>query len=91
MGSGGYRVLEQKLIDEQMKEFIERQSSQGETGGEADAQLAEFEPQPIERHVLWKQGRRKRDGSYTSEPARIVSEKIVSIYLNLLVHVIILD
>ncbi|KAK7305989.1 hypothetical protein VNO77_43903 [Canavalia gladiata] len=64
------RLIEQKLKDRQ-------QSS------EADPLTLLSPPSPPSRHEKWKRTRQKASGEYTSEPSRIVAEKILKLQVDI--------
>ena len=66
LSRGGYKKLEEKIMSEKKK--YRPPPSEGE-----DPQP----PSPPSRHEKWKLARRRSSGSYTSESARQISEKIV--------------
>ncbi|KAK7361797.1 hypothetical protein VNO77_03881 [Canavalia gladiata] len=68
LSRGGYELLQERLMDQKSKE---RQQS-----SEADPSTLLSPPSPPSRHEKWKRARQKATGEYTSEPSRIVAEKI---------------
>ena len=80
MSRGGYELLEERIMEQKLKEHQE--------ASQANPSRAIPPPSPPTRHEKWKRARQKTSGEYTSEPVRIVVEKIVSNYENLLVIVL---
>ncbi|XP_058753581.1 uncharacterized protein LOC131626757 [Vicia villosa] len=68
LSRGGYELLQEKMIQEKLKE---KQESLG------DSVVAP--PSPPARHEQWKRARQKPSGDYITEDTRIVAEKIDSL------------
>ncbi|KAL5128140.1 hypothetical protein HKD37_14G040445 [Glycine soja] len=73
LSRGGYEYLEQKLMVEKTKKRLEEAAQSGSIEGIIDP------PSPIRRHVKWKMARTKKTGQMTSEAAKEIAEKIVSV------------
>lgn len=67
MSRGGYELIEEKMIQEKIKQ---RQESAGDS--------LPTPPSPPKRHEKWIRGRKKPLGEYTSEETRLVPDKIVN-------------
>ncbi|CAJ2640733.1 unnamed protein product [Trifolium pratense] len=70
LSRGGYKRLEEEMMNE--KRLLMSKDSSGLTDDDRN-------PSPPERYESWTRARLKKGGEFTSEPAKKVAEKIVSL------------
>jgi hypothetical protein len=70
MSRGGYVLLEEKMMQEKLKERQE--------AAQLDPSIVLFPPSPPKRHEKWKRARLRENRDYTSKETCVVANKIVS-------------
>jgi len=79
LSRGGYEYLKNKLMEEKKKKQLEEVAQSKSTDIVIDP------PSPIKRHVKWKMAHTKKSGQMTSEVAKKIADKIVSLHLSIVV------
>ena len=72
MSHGGYDYLEEKLMEDKKKKWLEEEAQSGSTDIIVDP------PSPIGRHVKWKMTHTKKSGRMMFEVTKKISDRIVS-------------
>ena len=72
LSRGGYDFLEEKLMEDKKKKWLEEAAQSRSTDTIVDP------PSPIKRHMKWKMACTKKSGQMMSEVAKEIADRIVS-------------